>query len=168
MSDHDSDYSTDSDPPRQHPIFAAMDRITASVTAARVTDSPSKAAASISAPPRTTAPQATSHDEAQAQQEVRKTVKEEVKEWPLLILRDFTIYTIATIKNGEMENEAKKTSMSEKYKAYCHDHELMKPVLDVLAHCDDQTRDMVHQLVHTMLANRKLFLPSMSISLLRC
>ena len=131
-------------------------------------DSPPQAAASTYAPPRTIAPQVTSQTEAQTQQQVNEKVKDEVKEWRLLIFRDFTICTIAAIKNGEMENEAEKTSMNEKYEAYCHDHELMKPVLDVLAHCDDETRDMVHQLVHTMLANRKLFLPSMSISLLRC
>lgn len=52
-----------------------------------------------------------------------------------------------------MEEEAEKTNMGEKCKAYCHDYEVMKPVLDVLAKCDDETRVMVHQLVHTMFDN---------------
>ena len=133
MSDHDSDYvsdySTDSDPPRQHPLFAAMDRITASVAAASINTTPSQAAPVIAAAGGTVGGAsggAAPKKDAEAEAAAQPRASPEVKDWPLLTLRDFTIYTVTAIKNCEMEDEAEKTSMSEKYKAYCHDHELVR------------------------------------------
>lgn len=115
MSDHDSDYvsdySTDSDPPRQHPLFAAMDTLTASVAAAHVDATPPQPAAVA-----TTACDALPQPDSEAGGAVQPEDKEP-KGWSLLTLRDFTLYMITAIKNGEMEEEAQKTSMSEKYKA---------------------------------------------------
>ena len=133
MSDHDSEYescSTDSDPPKQHPLFAAMDAITASVAVARVTDPPQEAeaaaqsdTASLSAISTSITPQTTAETQADIKERMDREGKG--KGWPLVSLRHFTIFTINAIKNGEMEEDVKKTSMAEKYKAYCHDHELV-------------------------------------------
>lgn len=100
-SDHNSD------PPKQLPFFTAMDAVTASLVAAEVITTPSQAPAATAAPPQP------------------GTEAQEVEKWPLLSLTDFTIHTITTIRNEETEDEARYTSMAERYVAYKDDYELV-------------------------------------------